>query len=162
MNFLRTLIFALALTFAFPAISMAETFEHAESGVQFESPNGWQSQVEEGALIIAPKDGSIALVFDVIDAKDLDMALEVLEKELSSQFTNIKVKGDAETAKINGMMAVAVEADAKLEGAPVKLGLMLMETKSGKVLLALSFGEPKSMTKYESELVKILMSIKSK
>ncbi|MEO1269228.1 MAG: hypothetical protein AAFX99_14085 [Myxococcota bacterium] len=162
MRIIHAFIVALLLAVAVPSVATADTFNFSTAGVKFDAPSGWTSSKEEGVLVIAPKDGSLALVFVGLRASDLDAAGKELDAALAEDFTHIKEKGSAEELSINGMPALAAEATAKSkeDGSAVELGMVLVQTKSGRFMLILGVADAKNPDKHDAAVLKLIQSIR--
>lgn len=143
-----------------PALALAKTYPHGDAKVSITIPDSWKVETEENSLTANSPDESVVLLFMVVEATDTDEALKALDKELDKVVKNVKTDGKPEEITVNGMKGVVIDGTGKVDGQKVDLGLLVLSTKSGKVLFGLGFGETGKYKKHEADVEKIFKSIK--
>ena len=156
----RTCTLALVAALLVPFSASAKTYPHAKAKVQVDIPDDWNVKTDDDSLFASPKDDSVALIFGVMDAHKLDEALKELDKELGKTFKNIKTE-KPEEVDINGLKGVSVDATAKVEGKEVEMGLMVLQTTPGTVLLVMGFAEKGKFKAHEATVVGIFKTLKA-
>jgi predicted Zn-dependent protease len=156
----RILVLALVAAFLIPATSMAKTYPHAEAKVEVTIPDNWKVEGEDDTLSAVSADETLGLVFTVLAAKDVDAALEGLDKELSSFIKDLTPKKEGQPVTINGMKGMTIDAEGKIEGVAMDVGLMILEAPSGKVILVFGFAAKGTMNKHERAVQGIFQSLK--
>ena len=108
----------------------------------------------------SPRDGSLLLVFGVVAARDLDQALQNLDKDLSKFVRSTKIEDKPEPVEINGMRGLSVAASGETEGKKVDIATLLLETKTGKILMVLGIGEKGKFERHVPIVQQILNTLK--
>jgi predicted Zn-dependent protease len=137
----------------------AKTYPHTESGVKVDIPNDWNVSGDDHALEASTKDDLAHLYFIVMPAGSMEAALDSLDAELGKVVQDLS-HGEPELMKLNGMDAVTVEGKGKVEGHAVEIGVMVVKTPSGKVLLVFGLVAQQGTAKHQRALGGILKSIK--
>lgn len=152
---------ALAFMLIPASLAGAKTYPHEPAGVSVDVPDkGWKVDGDDNSLQVSSDDDLVSLTFAILeDANALDRAMDAIEKELAKTMTDIKM-GKVEELTHNGMRGVVSDGTAKIEGAGVELGIMVLETPKKKMLLVMGIGAQGKMTKHEKDVERILGSIK--
>ena len=150
---------AMLLLVTAPA-QMAEVLPHEGAGVKVWVPDNWAKDGDEDSLIVNDPNEEIMFAFLVVDASETEAALEALETELSEIVSNVQTEDDGEEIQLNGMDGFVLDGTGSVEGTPVELGVMLLETPSGKVLMVLAIVEASKAGKHEGTVEKIMKRIK--
>jgi predicted Zn-dependent protease len=150
--------FVIALFVMLPALVQAKTYPHGEAKVSITIPDKWKVEVEEDTLSAKAPDETVFLAFMVLAAHDMDEALKALDQELSKVVKDVTA-GDAKEVTIHGMKGAVVEGKGKVEGQKVDLGVLILKTKAGKVLLGVGVGATGMYEKHEKEVDQIFDSI---
>ena len=156
----RISVAAITLALLVPLCGQARTYKDDKAKVSVDIPDNWKVEAEEDLLSASAPDDSIGLVFLVMPAEAVDKALEELDKELSKMMTDMKPKGEAEEIKLNGMEGISIDGTGKVDGAKVEFGLMLLETKNGKIVMVLGFAQAGTWKKNEAAVAGIFKSLK--
>lgn len=158
MKFLTTIliaIFAIALTLN------ARDMNHKKGGVQLWIPDSWKVEMEdEDSFEAYDKSEEVYLYFEVLDGEDAKATLDSLEKELEKEVKNLKITDEQELT-LNGMEGYNIDAEGTVEGEKVGLNVLLLKTKTNKILLLNGYILMSAFNKHEATLVKILKSVKS-
>jgi predicted Zn-dependent protease len=148
------------LLVALPSLALAEKKTHAEAKVSIDVPAGWKSEAEEHTLTMSDPNEEAVIALMVVDAKDLEKAADALDKEIGNAVSDLKWDGEPSEVKVNGMDGMAVDGKGKIEGKAVDVGVLLVVSPAGKVVLVLGAVESSKAKKHEAQLEKILKSIK--
>ena len=161
MKRILSLLFVLvALTCLAPAASFADTATHEDAGVSVWTPDDWKSDIDDATKIVTSPDEEVMIAFMVLEANELDAALELMEAELSKFIQNIEGEGEPEETEINGLKAIVAEGSGEVDGEEVELGLALIQTPKGKVLMVVGVGSEDGIEKHGAQIEKVLGSIK--
>ena len=130
------------------------------AGVQVELAESWGVRKQEDVLMASPRDGSLLLVFGVVAARNLDQALQNLDKYLSKFVRSTKIEDKPEPVEINGMRGLSIAASGETEGKKVDIATLLLETKTGKILMVLGIGEKGKFERHVPVVRQILNTLK--
>ncbi len=139
--------------------SKATEYPHEEGKVKITIPDTWKVEINEETLTASTQDGTISLVFSIIEANTLDAALDEVDKQMATEFQEVKI-GEPEEIEINGMSAVSYDGSATTDGTTIYIGGSLIMTPSNKVLFIFAAAAPDAMEKYEKDIEAIANSIK--
>ncbi len=157
---MKKIVMTLALVaFATSSVS-AKWYSDKAAGVKVNIPKKWKVEGDDTTLSAESKDGAAALLLMVLDAENLDAALEKLDEELSKVVTNFKEDGEAEQINLNGMKGVAADGEGDIEGKRAMIGLMVLQSPTGKVVLVLGAVQKSKWKKHKKRITKILQSLK--
>lgn len=146
---------AVILLFITSSVFGQETLTHADAGVSITLPAGWYYETEGDDMTAYSEDGAVAMSFSVLNASDIDAALEEVDKMIASQFENVSL-GDAENIDLNGMNTILLEG--KADG--LEIAFEIIDTPISGVSLFLSaWGVPDAVEKYSSDIELIFGSI---
>lgn len=157
---MKKIILTILLVLIVPAFASAEVMKHAKAGVSIWMPDDWQKMAEDDMLEISSPDEEVFLMIGVLEASELEAALEEAEKEIEKVVTDIKEEGEPEEVEINGMPAVLSDAKGKVEGVDIELGAAIIKTPKNKVLLIIGIGTPKGTETHGESIEKIIGSVK--
>ncbi|MEL6178161.1 MAG: hypothetical protein AAFS10_04365 [Myxococcota bacterium] len=145
-----------------PAPANAENFTNVPAQIQFDAPDDWKSETEDGYMVVGPKDEALALVFMVLESTELDAASKELDKALADDFKEITPDGEGEEMTLNGMSGFGIDAKAisKKSGKPVELGVLLLKTTSGKILMVLGVADAGKLDAYQSKVTALVQTIR--
>ena len=138
----------------------AKTYPNNPAGVKVTIPDSWQVSGDAMSLHAQTKDGSVGLSFVVMDSGSLDAAMDALDAELNKIITDFEVDEEAEQITINGMSAVSIDGHGIIEGEEAHVGLMLIQSPTGKIVMVLGAVAAASLSKHEPAIIKIFQSIK--
>ena len=143
---------------ASPAAPRAETYKHAEGGVQFELPDGWKAEAEGEQLTVGPEDDTISMVFWVPEGDTFEAAVDALDEELAKTVKDMKLNGEPKADTHNGMQHVSVSGSGKVEGVQVLFSVDVLMAK--KPVIVLSFAAPGMFEKHATAMQSLIKSIK--
>jgi predicted Zn-dependent protease len=164
MNTLRTTTFALtSLLVASQALADVKT--HQDAKVQFWLPDGWSVEKEANAMTAQDPSGDVGLVFMIVDARDLDAAVDAIDTLMAFMVQDLEIVGKPVEATINGMKAVAIDAEGAVQGddgqpVDVVIGAVIVMTPAGKPMIVLGFCDAGRFKRHEATLDKIFQSMK--
>lgn len=158
------LVLAVGLAAAWAPTASAEVVVHEKAGIQLWIPDGWDAESDDdGLTIYGPneEDAEVVVTFHIMKVKKIAEALDAIDDELDEVCDDLKVTSEAEHLTINGLDAIAVEADAVIDGEAVEMALMIVDTPHhNRVLLAFGVGSSDHIRKHKANLAKVLRSIK--
>lgn len=134
------------------------TYEKAQIKIWF--PDTWEVTLEDGDLHVTSPDEDCEIYAYIVEAKDLESAMEDLGEEIKQYVTDVKIVGTPKEVKINGLDAISIDAKGKSEGKDYDLGLIFVITPNGKIMVLFGEGTPASMKKNQADIAKILQSVK--
>jgi predicted Zn-dependent protease len=149
---------ALALTYGAPAARADKTFTHSDSGLQFDLPDGWQSEADGEMLTVSSPDDTLSIVFWVTEADDFEAAAEALGEELGKQVKNLKLDGEPKEGQHNGMEYASVTGTGQVDGVNVAFSADLLMAK--KPVIILTFASPENFAKHQGAYAKLVKSIR--
>jgi hypothetical protein len=157
MRSLTVLFIALALV---AAPVTAGTFQFKKAGVEITSPEGWKSEEADGTVTIGAADGSIAVVFILLPAKDFSEAVKLLDKEAEKGVGgDIAWEEKPENLDLNGMKTEWWEGTAK-EGAVVVEAAYIDTPSEEHVLAAYWFAAKDAYAKHDKAVEEMVKGIK--
>ena len=153
----KLLLVGVALVFA-GALS-AKNYPHSDAGVQVNIPGNWKVTGDEHSLSASTKDDLAHLYFIVMPAESMEADLNSLDAELAKVVQGL-THGEAEKTELNGMEAIHVDGHGTVEGHGVEVGVMVVKSPTGKIVLVLGMIADEGAKKHHNALVKILKSLK--
>ncbi len=151
---------AFAAASVFGAALFADTLSHSTAGVNIWVPDNWSQEGDDNMLIAGDPNEEIIMVFGILEASEIDAAIEEMDRELSQIVENAEPVGEPEEVKINGMDAIVMDGKGSVEGTPVEMGIALIATPNKKILLVFGVVEATAAEKHEATVEKIMMGIK--
>jgi hypothetical protein len=97
---------------------------------------------------------------EVLKAKDLDEAINDLEKIVEKEVKNLKVGKTEKNRKVNGLDTCWVEATGKHEGVDIHVFVDLVITPNNHILMILCYVDQTKWEKHEKNINKIYDEIK--
>lgn len=162
MNMRWLVMAATVFTTLVAAPAMAEvTITHEQAGFCFDVPDKWERKVDEDnpdLLMVTSPDSGIVLQSWVLEVDDLEDAIDGLAEGLDEEFDEVKLDDETKESTVNGLDRVTLHGTAKLEGAPVLLGITLLIAEKPVIFLAM--GAPEAVKEYEEILQAISDSIR--
>ena len=135
------------------------------SGVEVFRPDDFklEAAVKGGEAImvaVSPKEDAM-FVWAVTSAGNLEAALQGVEGLLAPHIKDAKITKQSKS-KLSGMPALNLEATAKriTNGKPVKAGLVIAQTPTKKMLIAVGLFEASQEKAYAATVKKVLAGIK--
>ena len=157
----RSLIVLLAavMLLAFAAPSFSGVMQHP-IGVQIWSPDTWKTDVDDQLLtIMSPDEGAVVMLL-VLQANNLDMAVQEMDRQLDQVVTGTQVTNGPTNININGLTGVAHEGFGLIDG--VRVGWVTGLLRYGRhVIMVMEFSESANYHKYEGMLTEIFKSIRA-
>lgn len=145
----------------FASTISAETYPHEEAGVSVEVPDAWDVDGDDTALEATSPDELTFLYFEVIDAKSLKDAVKEVKQSITEEVDNYKPNGKFYKEKINGLNALVLDsATGEIEELPVEIGIMLVQSPTGKIVFVLGISAAKDDNKHKEAVPVIVNSIK--
>jgi len=142
------------------SLLMAETFEHKAGGISIWLPDNWEVTPEGTAMSADAPDGDAFIVLDVVDAKDLDAALDAYDEALAGIVEDFEAN-DEELQEIDlaGMKIIGISGTGSVEGEDWGVDVMLIGTGKA-VVICISAISSASGNKYDAVATKIVESLK--
>ena len=135
------------------------------SGVQVYKPDDFKFEAAEKGgeavmVAVSPKEDAM-FVWAVTGAENLEAALQGVEGLLAPHIKDAKITKQSKS-KLSGMPALILEATATrvTNGKPVKAGLVIAQTPTKKVLIAVGLFEAAQEKAYAATVKKVLAGIK--
>ena len=138
----------------------AKWYPHQQAKVSVDIPEKWKVEGDENTLSAESKDGAAALMFMVLEAESLDAALESLDQELGKIIKDFKEEGEPQEITVKGMKAISADGNGIIEGKPAKIGLLVIQSPSGKAVLVLGAVQATKWAKHKKAITKIMKSLK--
>lgn len=152
-------LFLISMSLIFAGSLAAKKYPHNDSGVSVDIPGNWTVTGDDHSLNAQTKDGEAGLYFIVMPADSTQAALNALDAELNKVVQNL-THGEGEDITINGLEGRSIEGKGTVEGAPVEVGVLIVKTPSGKMLLVFGIISETGAKKHSKALTRILKSIK--
>ena len=130
-----------------------------EAGLQFEVPQGWKMENEDGRLTIAPPDGSIAIIFWVFEAENIQQVLQGLGQGLQTAMDNVQSAGEPQQENHNGMTIYSQDGTGNAKGTPIEWNATIIMAPK-KPVVALSTAEPGKADQHVDDMQKFIASVK--
>ena len=137
--------------------AFAETHTHATAKVTFTTPDGWETKKNDEMLATKSADDAAGVLFMIVDGEKLEEAVEEAEKAAKGAVPDLKMEGEPKEAELNGMKTIFIEGAGTADGDAVEVGLAVIQTPSGKFLLALGMAKKGA---HEKEIGEIFQSLK--
>lgn len=154
---------ALAVGFGGVAARADElTVTHKAAGLQFDIPDTWKPEVSEeveGLLTVTAPENAIVLQCWVLEAEDLDAALEGLGEGLGESLDDVELSEDVEELEVNGLARRVLTGTATKEGHPLLLAIALVAAE--KPVIFLGMGSPEAVEHHQELLKQISASIRT-
>ncbi|HXG93398.1 MAG TPA: hypothetical protein VNN73_13710 [Blastocatellia bacterium] len=129
-----------------------------DTGMQFELPQGWTLEDGEGQVAIAAPDGSISVIFMVVEMEDIQAALAGLQQGIKTSMQNVTVDPEQE-AEANGMKVYFQGGTGEAEGTKLVWSASIIDAP-GKPILAFTTMDPERGPAHAAESKQFLASIK--
>ncbi len=148
---------------AAPAILQAASYHWEDAQVSITIPENWTQKFEDGSdesgdtLIVTAPNGAMSLLFFVLEADEMDNAIDQVEKDLNATFDDLEFNEDTEDFTINGMPAFSLSGKAEKGKIDVEINLVI--TPAAKCLTILSIAGPDVFKKYEKDIISIVKGI---
>lgn len=140
-GFIGRVAFASCLVAIFAITVSAQkftTYEHEPGGIQFDAPTDWDFEPDEDAVIVSSKDGSIAVLFYVIELESLDAAADALGQEIAKEIKSPEFTQKGESVKVNGMEGYVASGKGKTDDIPVDFIVMVVMGKKPVMIFAMA------------------------
>jgi hypothetical protein len=138
----------------------AEVRVHEAAHVSIDVPKDWKTEVDNDTMTITDPKEEVAFFLMILDAGDIQKALDAIDSEVSKSFKGVKWENEPKTHKLNGMDAIGLDGLATVDGKPVELGVLLVATPAKKVLMVLGAIEKDKTKQHEKTVEKFIASIK--
>lgn len=116
-----------------------ETITNEGAGIAFDIPVAWDDMMDGDGMGLGSPDGEAYIVFLTVPTGELEAAIDMVYDELSSWVDGIAL-GEAEDTDVNGLPGMLIGGQGTVEGSPVLLGMLLVETPSGQILMIVGVG----------------------
>ncbi|HYF49064.1 MAG TPA: hypothetical protein VEJ63_06650 [Planctomycetota bacterium] len=100
--------------------AQAETLQHAESGLQFDVPDGWKHESAEDLLVATNGDGDLVVLIFVAKADSAEEFLKGMGEELGKIIKDAKITEGPKEEKINELTQEFIEGTGKPVGRKAK------------------------------------------
>jgi hypothetical protein len=151
-------LFAFASVVAVPA-AFAREYVDEKAKLSVTIPDEWKVESKDAILTASTPDEELHLIMLTMTGKgELKAAVEGLDEALSFM-KDIKLDGEADKSKVNGLDAVVVKGTGKVEGNEVKWIAVVFDAGDSS-LLVLGFGTEESVKKHAKDANAIFESAK--
>lgn len=156
---LKAVLFAVFIAvFAVSVSAQADgVFTHADGGIQFTAPEGWEAEPDGDSIVLSSSDGAVAVMLYVLDAETLELAAGALDVEIAKMVSDPLVSDKGETMKINGLDVFATSGTGKIEGQPVDFIVLIVMGKKPVMIFAVA--ESASFEKNKPQINALMQSI---
>jgi hypothetical protein len=137
-----------------------ETITHEGAGVMFDIPVAWDDMMDGEGMGLGSPDGEAYIVFMAVAADELEVAIDMVYEELASWVEDIQL-GEAEDTEVNGLPGMLISGQGFVDGGPVLLGLMLVDTPSGQILMVVGVGQENISDANLGVIDQVISSIRS-
>jgi hypothetical protein len=165
---IRSLIVSFVIVLAAATAADAKTIPGPPgSNAEVYVPDGWtlsgDAKGSEGLVLAISKDQKAGMLYAVVEAKNFDAALKVLDGILDKVIKDAKIAQGGKVT-VNGMPGVAFAGTGKAadDGAPVSVVAIILQPNSTHVLFAIGMAHDDVKAKYKGEFDKALAGIRKK
>ena len=149
------------VAFALPLAARAELKTHAAAHVEMDVPVGWKIGGQGDVMTITDPKQEVGLMLAVLDAGDLGKATAAIDEKLKSVVSDVHWGAPQPQAfKLNGMDAIGNKGEAKIHGKDAAIGVVVVKTPSGKLLLVFGGVDAGKKALHQSEIDGFMASIK--
>lgn len=150
--------FSVVVLSAVAAFAGPTTFPRAK--VMIDAPTGWTTTIKPEQVLVADAPGDVAASFVVVPTGAIDAASEAANKSLATTITGIKTKETTKTT-INGMKAVIVGGDGRLNGVDVDWMVAILDTPvTDKDLMVIVIAEDAKLAAHKPEVQYLFQHIR--
>ncbi len=136
-------------------INAQESFVHSESGVSVTLPAGWFYESEENNMLAYTEDKSVAISFTILNSKNLNEALDEVDKMLEKEYASIEL-GEAEELEINGLSTIWLDGKAD----DLEMAYLIVDSPYENIIMFVSaWGTVESVEKYKNDINLIFENI---
>lgn len=132
-------------------------FSHADGGIQFTAPIGWEAEPDGDSIVLSSPDGAVGVMLYVLNAETLELAAEALDVEIGKMVSDPVVSDKSETMKINGLDVFATTGKGKIEGQAVDFIVLIVMGKKPVMIFAVA--ESASFEKNKPQINALMQSI---
>ena len=137
-----------------------ETFTHKEAGVEITIPADWFYEHADEAFTIYTPGKELGISLAVMEAHQIDKAIDEATKDLEKEFTGVEL-GEVTEAKSNGMDSWEVGGTAKTrDGVPVIIYYCMVVTPTAKILEISAVGTEAEFNKFAKGIKQLDESLK--
>lgn len=157
-KFILSLVIILMCSFC-----LADWVDHPV-GLAVWIPDEWGQEKAEDLLQVTSPDDAATVIYMIIDAENLDVAVDKLEKELSGIMKRVKVVREVEAVEVNGIPGVITSGTGYLPGKIKEIKarwLVGILQYRDKALMVVGFAAEALFDDHEEELEEMLTSIKN-
>jgi hypothetical protein len=164
---IRSILAALSLSFV-----LASATAHAKdidgppgSNVKVYVPDSWKTdggaQGSQGLVMAVSPDDKAAMLYAVVEAKNFDAAMQMLDGIVSKVFKDAKIEKGGKVT-VNGMAGLAFGATGKAvdDGKPASAVALILQPNATHVLFAIGMAHSDVKSKYKAEFDKALAGIR--
>lgn len=154
-----TLIFLSASNSGFAQIE--QSMKYTKGQIKLSLPDTWKSSFDNDVLTFTNKDETVAIVFVLLEAANVDAAMSEVDKEMAKMYDSLQIS-DPTQSKLNGMDYFSSVGTGLLkpENNKMQILLSLLNTPNGKMLFIHGLGDQASVDASEKELDYIFENIK--
>jgi hypothetical protein len=126
----------------------AESATHKVGGVSVWLPNDWEvdSDEEDGYMSADAPENDSFCVLQVLDADDLDAALEVYEDALAEEIEDFSSTREDQKGELNGMPSVSITGEGQRDDADWSVRATLVSSGESVLLLMIGWEKGKEST----------------
>ncbi len=134
------------------------THQFTAAGLQFDTPDGWTSNYEDGVLTVKTGDEGFELFVWVVAQDALKSELTEVGEIIGKHIKDAKVEGDVQQRQVNGLIERWVTGTGQHEGHEIVWEVAVVWAEHPVVFL--SYGTKEAMEKHKDDLNKLDQSIR--
>jgi hypothetical protein len=144
----------------FTSIADAGTKRYPRAQVGFEVPDAWSEEIDGSRFIVSDAKKEAVVIFSSLDVRELKVAASELGKSITAQCAEAKWEGKNRPVTINGLKAMTREGTCKYKNTLVNMGVVLVASPTGRVLLVTTLVNAERRIDHKETLVNIVKSLK--
>jgi hypothetical protein len=140
-------------------VSGSNVYRLESAGLQFEKPAGWNQEVQDGRVQITSPDGSLSIIFMVVEQEEnLQAAVNALGQGLESAMDNVETDGEMKQETHNGMTVYSQSGSGVADGITLYWGADIV--MANKPVIVLTTADRSKSGKYSNEVQQFINSVK--
>jgi predicted Zn-dependent protease len=137
----------------------SEELVHETAKISIWYPDNWTMDSEEDNLMIADPDEEVVFVYMLVEADEVEDALDAMDKELLSMVSDLQSTGEPQEDTLNGMNCIFMEAQGNVDKVGVDIGIFMFFTPAQKVLIVMGIVQSAAYEKHEETIGQIIQGI---
>jgi len=151
-----SLFFFVLLFVSQNSVFSQESFTHPDAKVTVVVQGGWFYEINGTSLTMYPQSKEMSVGFNIIDAADMESAVQKAKQEIMSNFPNANLTGPTQH-DVNGITVFEISGDSPDR---MEFSYSLLITPSAKVMEVGYASQKDAVNKFKSDVTTIITGIK--